>query len=194
MYYHARPLQFVTYGKVGPPPVDALGGTRWENPYRWLGEHCGFFPQVWLSRSRSRITGYRRWANQPDSLGLILFGFESIQGFGLDYDFWELLLTPLSRTGDFTEQNHHNRQMLDDQLRFHEGELSPLLTTWNETRDLDQVFKKHLFIKNDQVVVPTLNLKTAKEIICRDESEKKHLRKLGFIEDRITIRNTRPGN
>jgi len=37
--------------------------------------------------------------------------------------------------------------------------------------------------------VPSLNLKTAKRIICRNERQKKALRKKGFIEDRIEIRN-----
>ena len=192
MFYHARPLKYVTYGKVGPPPMEALGGPIWENASRWLGEHCGFCPQVWLSRSRSRITGYRRLADQPDSLGLILFGFETIQGFGVDYDLWESLLNVLFNSKGFAPQNRAIERQWDDLMLHWEGDLPPHLVTWNETRDLGHTLKQHLFVENDQVVVPTLNLKAAKEIICRDESEKKHLRKLGFIEDRITIRNTRP--
>jgi len=37
--------------------------------------------------------------------------------------------------------------------------------------------------------VPSTNLKTAKRIICRNERQKKALRKKGFSEDRIEVRN-----
>ncbi len=41
---------------------------------------------------------------------------------------------------------------------------------------------------NDQVVVPKLNLKSAKEIWVRNDRQKKKLRRMGFIEDRIKVR------
>ena len=53
----------------------------------------------------------------------------------------------------------------------------------------EEFLKKHLFVENDQVVVPSLNLKSAKEIFCKNEKQKKALRKMGFIEDRIKIKN-----
>lgn len=193
MFYHARPLKFVTYGKVGPPPIESLGGTVWDGTYRWLGEHCGYCPQVWLSRSRSLITGYRRLADRPDPLDLILFGFESIQGFRVDYSLWESLLNVLFNTkGGFAEQNQAIARHWDSQLSLWGDDLPTYLAAWDKTRDLDHVLHKYLFVENDQVVVPSLNLKSAKEIICRNESEKKQLRQLGFIENRIQIRNTRP--
>jgi len=37
-------------------------------------------------------------------------------------------------------------------------------------------------------VVPSLNLKTARHILCRNERQKKALRQVGFIEDRIEVR------
>ena len=61
---------------------------------------------------------------------------------------------------------------------------------WDNCKgDLDLFLKKYAFIEKDQVVVPSLNLKSAKQIICRDEKQKKKLRKMGFIEDRIVIKN-----
>lgn len=92
MFYHARELRYVDYGKVEPPPPDALDG-YWTARYQWLGRHCGFWPQVWLSRSRSRITGFRRrlpskrW--QRDQ---VLFGFDPVRGFPVDYGNWEEIL------------------------------------------------------------------------------------------------------
>ena len=58
-------------------------------------------------------------------------------------------------------------------------------------QDFDAFLKDYVFVDRDQVVVPSLNLKPAKVVICRDERQKKALRRMGFIEDRITIRNTR---
>ena len=49
--------------------------------------------------------------------------------------------------------------------------------------------QQFLLSKEDQVVVPKLNLKSAKRIFVRSERQKKQLRKLGFIEDRIEFRN-----
>ena len=54
-----------------------------------------------------------------------------------------------------------------------------------------EFLNNRLFIEADQFVLPSLNLKTAKEIVCRNERQKKKLRKLGFFEDRIKIRNVR---
>jgi hypothetical protein len=58
--------------------------------------------------------------------------------------------------------------------------------------NLDVFLKKYVFIEKDQVVVPSLNLKCAKTIICRNEKQKKALRRMGFIEDRIQIKNIKP--
>ena len=63
--------------------------------------------------------------------------------------------------------------------------------TWRRTHDVQEVLSKHLFVKHDQVVVPSLNLKAAKLIICRNERQKKTLRRMGFIEDRLVIRGLR---
>lgn len=64
----------------------------------------------------------------------------------------------------------------------------PVVVTWRETRDLGAVLSKHLFVENDQVVVPSLNLKAAKKVVCTNERQKQALRRMGFIEDRIVIR------
>lgn len=60
---------------------------------------------------------------------------------------------------------------------------------WREERpDLERLLRRHVFVERDQVVVPSLNLKAAGRILCRNERQKKQLRRMGFIEDRIEIR------
>ena len=54
MFYHARELKYVTYDKVGPPPIETLDAS-FAMTYEWLGQYCGYWPQVWLSRSHSEI-------------------------------------------------------------------------------------------------------------------------------------------
>ena len=59
MYYHCHPIKYVEYGKVKPPLEDTYEDYELRM-YEWLGKYCGYSPQIWLSRSRSNITGYRR--------------------------------------------------------------------------------------------------------------------------------------
>jgi hypothetical protein len=80
-------------------------------------------------------------------------------------------------------QVHLDRRASDPDLRE-----EPISLDWRETGDVQHVLSKHLFVKYDQVVVPNLNLKAAKLVICRNEYQKKALRRMGFIEDRLVIR------
>lgn len=192
MYYHHRALAYVTYGKVGLPPVETLD-PHFARAYRWLGQYCGFFPQVWLSRSRSGITGFRspRLKKQVPSDG-VLFGFESIQGFPVAYDFWCELLGTLMNSEDLDRANKAVQDYLDSLASDPDLGAEPVSLTWRKDRDIRDVFSKHLFVKHDQVVVPNLNLKAAKVIICRNETQKRALRRMGFIDDRLVIRGWSP--
>jgi hypothetical protein len=188
MYYHYRPLRHVAYGKVYPPPVETLDPDT-ARAYRWLGQYCKFFPQVWLSRSHSSITGFRSLGlNERTRADGVLFGFESIRGFPLDYDFWCELMIDFINAKSLDEANKAVEAHLD--WRASDPDLceEPVSLTWRETRDVRAVLCKHLFVKHDQVVVPNLNLKAAKLVICRNEYQKKVLRRMGFIEDRLVIR------
>jgi hypothetical protein len=192
MYYHHRALSYVTFGKVGPPPVETLD-PDFARAYRWLGQYCGFFPQVWLSRSRRRITGFRSPSvNRRARVDGVLFGFDSIRGFPLTYDFWCELLGTLMNSESLDRANKAVEQHLDGRASDPELWGEPISLAWRETRDVRHVLSKHLFVKHDQVVVPNLNLKAAKLIICRNEDQKRSLRRMGFIEDRLVIRGWRP--
>jgi len=195
MYYHCRELKYVEYGKIFPPPPEIIGKEMMQC-YSWLGHYCGFCPQVWLSRSRSSITGFRNrgWGNQPKR-DVILFGFDVIKGFNVDFNHWEFIMGSLLNNEKFEDQNSdiikENNEIVDE-LRREKEPLDGELKEWVDCgMNLDIFLKKYLFVENDQVVVPSLNLKIAKKIICENEKQKKALRKMGFIEDRIIIKNTK---
>ena len=207
MYYHSRDLKYVTYGKVYPPPS---ADVFFDPLYHWLGRHCGFCPQVWLARSRSQITGFRGVAASSRIIKQyedgsykikkriyktenILFGFDIIKGFPISYEPWCLLMGSLSNEKDFQKQNAEVIASLDRLVKWTEEDGDPLdepLQAWvNSGKNLDKFLKDYVFVERDQVVVPSLNLKSAKKIICCNEKQKKALRRMGFIEDRIKIKN-----
>jgi len=211
MYYHSEPLKYVKYGKIFPYESE----DSWMLPaYKWLGFYCNYYPQVWLSRSHSCITGFRSFnimkkqknvignrKNTKISNDSILFGFDIIKGFDIDMELWCFLLNGLigmdlsSSLSEFNEKltkyfNEHLVWLLKEgYCNDEEMEKDIHMKGWDRLRDIDAFIKEYLFVENDQVVVPNLNLKSAKKIICRNEKQKKKLRKMGFIEDRIQIKN-----
>ena len=193
MYYHCRPLKYVEYGKIYPPPMDKVDDFMIP-AYKWAGHYSGFKPQVWLSRSNYSITGFKRKFHK-DNDG-ILFGFDIIKGFPISYEPWEFLLGSMinAKEGATIKQINEVIQKtfveLEEDSKIEKWDLDGEILNWvNCNRDLDAYLKKHVFVEVDQVVVPSLNLKSAKKIICREERQKKALRKLGFLEDRIQVKN-----
>jgi hypothetical protein len=119
-----------------------------------------------------------------------MFGFEHIRGFPLDYTEWHAILNSLLMKPwvSFEDANKHIQAYLTN-IRTWDAEDGALQSSGYY--ELESFLKESLFVKRDQVVVPTLNLKSAKKIFCRNEKQKKALRKMGFIEDRIMIHNFR---
>ena len=189
MYYHCRPLKYVKYGKVLPPrkkDVDFMISS-----YTWLAHYCGYCPQIWLSRSRSTITGYKMGRDN------ILFEFDVIKGFPVSYRHWETILGVLINNNEFDKQNKAITEMfhsvISDSKKYKE-ELEVTFEDWIKSDcNLDKYLKDYLFQKVDQVVLPSINLKVAKKITCRNEKQKKKLRGMGFISDRIIIRSIPTG-
>jgi hypothetical protein len=209
MYYHSRAIEYVTYGKVGPAPESEID-PFFLHPYRWLGAHCGYFPQVWLARGSSGNTGFRytcrNWGaakKRGGSYGRkrptnILFGFDLVKGFPVDMDMWHIILNTLGNAGPFRSLVRSNallKASLDDFVEWAREncglEDNDMLKDWSLHPYLERFRNRWLFVETDQVVLPALNLKSAKRIICRDERQRRALRKMGFIEDRIVIRNTK---
>ena len=189
MYYHCRELKYVSYGKVYPAH-ETLIDQEFLNAYKWLGKYCNFCPQIWLSRSKSDITGYKANITNfgiipSEKKDWIMFGFENVVGFPVDYDLWCFFLTPLANGED---PYKHAKQMVSEMEK--DGSIDYPLSELNKM-DFDEFLKKYLFVEKDQVVVPSLNLKAAKKVFCQNEKQFKQLTRMGFIKDRIEIRNRR---
>lgn len=118
----------------------------------------------------------------------ILFGFENIPGFPVSYDHWCFMLGELQQGVSDKSIAKYFKDIIGDAKKDGE-ELDGELRDWEDSLNLDDYLKRYLFIERDQVVVPSLNLKAAKKIICRNEQQKKKLRQRGFIEDGIRIQN-----
>lgn len=186
MYYHTRQLQYVVYDKVCPAPRETID-KEFLTAYDWLGKYCGYSPQIWLSRSKHVLTGYKRSSVKGED-NWILFGFECIKGFPVHYGRWEFILGILM-------WNQNLKNYIDLTIKdYKEYEMDLVKDNMSYLLDFNKLgqdawLKKYLFVEEDQVVVPSLNLKAAKEIICKNEKQKKKLRQMGFIEDRIKIKN-----
>jgi len=197
-------LKYVEYGTIVPYDDE----TNFCRPaYEWLGQHCGYCPQIWLSRANISLTGYRnafsdrfnRGRQRREVKDYVLFGFDQIHGFPVDYEFWWRFALNSSLNGQRLEEIDESLTFqlewsLQDAVEEHGDTLDPKLhrfeIAWREERpDLAAFLRKYAFVERDQFVVPSLNLKTATRILCRNERQKKALRHMGFIEDRIEIRN-----
>lgn len=192
MFYHCRELRFVKYGKVRPhfDPNHEFNAL-----YKWLGFYCGYFPQVWLSQANAFITGFRNKMSRS-TRDEVLFGFEICKGFPVSYEQWCLLLVPLQR---YTESKDHSKENLDRMIMEDLSRLSQSMREMENCTEeddplwgcetLEDWLNKKLFVPKDQFVLPALNLKAAKQIICRNERQKNALRRMGFIDDRIHVTN-----
>ena len=207
MYYHCRQMKYVEYDKVYPAPIETFDDDWFLNIYKWLGHYCGFCPQIWLSRSRSSITGHRNSntlkkrknviAKRQESKtnnDSVLFGFDIIRGFPVSYNYWEMIMGSVADGENFEKQNQKIEEYLNIILGYYkedneEPDFKELRDWVASGCDLDVYLRDYVFKELDQVVVPSLNLKSAKKIICQNEKQKKTLRKMGFIDDRIQIKN-----
>lgn len=204
MFYHCLSLQYVECGTIRPHEDET---NEFRPAYEWLGHHCGYCPQIWLSRADIQLTGFRsapsarlnRGRLRREVKDRVLFGFEQIHGFPIAYDFWcRFVLNTATDHDTVSDINDALIRGLESSLRDtiqergddFDARFDRLEIGWREERpDLAAFLRKHAFVERDQFVVPSLNLKTAKRILCRNERQKKALRQMGFIEDRIEVRN-----
>jgi hypothetical protein len=206
MYYHCRPIKYVEYDKVYPYKDDDNFLTP---AYKWLSNYCGYCPQIWLSRSKSSITGYKierrlkkrkhmisKRSEAKISNDSVMFGFDIIKGFPISYQHWEFIMNSLLDTDVFKDQNASIIKEMNefcDICKEDNIDLYEECLDWvNSGKNLDIFLRDYVFKEVDQIVVSSLNLKSAKKIICHNEKQKKKLRKMGFIEDRIEIKNIKP--
>ena len=146
------------------------------------------------------------WIKEKRQQRDVLFGFDTIVGFPVDYDAWHWIIG----VADWYEKEHGRIADRVSARRFEEWfwadhaksdkrdaaecpEDKAWLLTYNYAF-MDDWLARCLFVERDQVVVPSLNLKAAKQVFCQDERTKGELRKMGFIEDRIRVRNFHHAN
>ena len=164
--------------------------------YEWLGRQVGFAPQIWLSRSQRSLSAFRERKDD------VCFGFNIMSGaVPLDYGVWCDILSPLM--GGPSDPSQSAEGLIEDSFDhvvsfMKEGgwfpcQREPHWEHWDQHQNLEALLKRYLFVLNDQVVVPRLNLKSAKEIWVRNDRQKKKLRRMGFIEDRIKVRRIQSG-
>src|SRR3989344_1448010 len=137
MYYHCRELKYVMYGKVFPTPIKDLD-KNYSPAYQWLGQYCGFFPQIWLSRSMSKITGVRNSSQN------ILFCFEHIQGFSVSYEHWCFMLGQLYQDTSKSSITKYFTEIISDMKSAGE-ELDDVLKDWEKSRNLDDYLHRYIF-------------------------------------------------
>jgi hypothetical protein len=151
-----------------------------------------------MLKKREHVMGKR--SDTKERLDSVLFGFDIIPGgYPVSYSYWEMVLMflDLNNNKTFQEQNKHMAKEITNLIKscreedgLKDEDFDPEMKAWISCNgDFDLFLKKYLFVEVDQVVVPSLNLKCAKQIICKDEKQKKALRRMGFIEDRIKIKN-----
>ena len=133
-----------------------------------------------------------------DSNDQVLFGFENIKGFPVNMCEWSSLINILINIPEGSSKQEFDKAIVSSlnyysQCAKNEGyyDEDESCANWDSCKDLEKYLAQYLFVEVDQVVVPSLNLKAAKKVICRNEKQKKKLRKMGFIEDRIIIKNVK---
>lgn len=194
MFWHCRKIQHVIYDKVYPCPVEKVD-SDFIKCYKFVSKYCGFYPQIWLSQCNITMTGYHREFDRgliqqkrlKDNHKDVLFGFDIIKGFPIEYDMWCQLLSSLMN-GESVETFLNDMYKICIMETDDPEPVPEYLLEWKRTNDVELILRKYLFTGNNQFVVPSLNLKTARRIVCRNDKVRKTLRKMGFIEDRIEVR------
>ena len=127
----------------------------------------------------------------------LMFAFDIIKGFPIDFDIWSFILSPLMgckdpiKDGDDAIKKDIEEYLREEHPSKEEIQQDPVLRKWTNSANYEDFLVKWAFVENDQVVVPSLNLKAAKQIFCRNERQIKELRHMGFINDRIKILNSK---
>jgi len=213
MYFYKRSIKYVVYDEVYP-----LEGDKILFPaYKWLGNYCGYCPQIWLMKgdiiSKSNIVfnikdskilnKYKNLMQKRSEIkednDNIVFEFNSIKGFCVSFQYWEFLLMflldnqcPINES--LIDINKFIKKQINEIIRncfmnniaiqrFCSG-----LQAWHSCLGkIDLFLERYLFAEADQIVVPSLDLRIANRIICKDKEQKEKLCQMGFLENRITI-------
>lgn len=116
MLYHYINIKYVQYGTIEPH----FDEDNFLNvSYKWLSFYCGYFPQIWLSRSDINMTGWRlyyfrvknKWIQENKNN--VLFGFDEhkINGkFYVDMNQWGMIINSID---NFTNEDKISLNLLN---------------------------------------------------------------------------------
>jgi hypothetical protein len=166
MYYFSCDFDDIPFGLIR---AKCRKGDMYETAYKWLAQYCDFFPPLWVSSDRDRLTGYN------DKSGRVLFGFNSLNGFPVKYDQWMILLGILVNldTNNFRYIDEYLVTALRELEDSGEIDLSP-------HQNLDGYLKSSVFVNEDQFAVQSLDLRQSHIIVCKDEVQRTNLSRRGF--------------
>ncbi len=209
LFHHARDLAYVRFGVVhqtprsellAPPDCsrgcdrdDDFHSALWfDAAYRWAAERLGFWP-VFLAVGGDdedrRMTGYqdqwRRWRategeeQRPPSRVLFSWRKHPPGIVFMDFAAWHIVLNLV----EFPAKEAHGRS------------LRPL-SEWEERQLWKRSWRAADWVRRArttavQAVVPTLDLRTADELWCRNQADRKHLVDLGFAPGTVSVKRLR---
>lgn len=177
LYHHCRPLEAVVYDIVKPDKKFA--DEYFVKSYEWVEEKVGFYP-LFLGVGNGRwvtyyVTGYdanwrKKLVDQPPSRNHVLFSFENLEGIFMDFSYWHIAM---------------NATMNSEKVRAVE-EARLFKRSWTKAKWLKKALKEDGEV---QLVTPTLDLRLAEKVYCRNKATQKQLRELGF--ENVVVKRVR---
>jgi len=211
LFHHAREIAYVRYGvaRAAPksnllPRPDCSAGCSdddfhaaiwFDAAYRWAAQRLGFWP-VFLAvggdDEDKQMTGYQdqwlRLRREPtDSVeerraSIVLFSWlERPPGaVFMDFSAWHMVLNAIELSGEDP----------------HRPYVRPL-SSWEERQIWKRSWSASAWMRaarrhtSVQAVVPALDLTTADQVWCRNQTDREHLVKLGFDPETVMVRRLR---
>lgn len=178
MFYHCMPLNYIKYDILYANKKYSLVDnkeklTSFVPAYEWMEKEVGFYP-FWVSVNDIKMTGYQnQWRKcisksynylhfneyrlKGEFPNYVLFGWRDMNGVFSCYNSWHIVLC------------HENYQIsMPDKRRIFKY-------SWKKSKWLNYAKKNAV-----QMVVPSLDLRTANKIFVRNKTTKNQLELMGF--------------
>jgi len=182
-YHHARPLNSVVFDIVKPvSPLNYQSDKEaqfFDRAYKWLEGKLGFYPMflaVGKTDEDKGMTGYqnqwrkllalsknhRTYRQKGDIENKVLFSFDTMppNGVFVDYDNWHIVLNSSDRPQEIEKHTS-----------------SIFRPSWIKNDWISYSNRKPYSV---QLIVPSLDLRTASEVLVRNKETQRDLVKLGF--------------
>jgi hypothetical protein len=186
-YHHIVPFHRVKYDVI--VPVREYSDDQWFIPaYEWLHDRLGFWPLFVAVGIPSDVsmTGYQSnwrrflggtfqgkrynkiYVKKGEAPNYVLFSFRHVEGVFTDYMSWHFVLG--------ARGNRPQEDVTDNECR------QLFKKSWPRSRWLHKARKERSEV---QLIAPSLDLRTACRIWCRNKATKKALEKMGFRNVRV---------